>query len=91
MFYIDLQGSSVGKTAVKNDKNGNVIGLSSAAVKQDGINSFNVALDAVAVVVNKSNTTVNNLTLEQLYGIFTGKITKFSEVAEKAESSDETL
>ena len=91
LFYLDLQGSSVGKTAVKNDKNGNVIGLSSAAVKQDGINSFNVALDAVAVVVNKSNTTVNNLTLEQLYGIFTGKITKFSEVAEKAESSDETL
>lgn len=89
LFYIDLQGSSVGKTAVKNDKNGNVIGLSSAAVKEDGINSFNVALDAVAVVVNKANTTVNNLTLEQLYGIFTGKITKFSEVAEKAESSDE--
>lgn len=75
---LDLQGSSVGKTAVKDDKNGNVIGLSSASVKEDGINSFNVCLDAVAVIVNNSNENVNDLTLAQLYAIYTGKITKFS-------------
>ena len=80
LFKLDLQGSSVGKTAVKSDTNGTVIGLSSAAVKEDGINSFNVALDAVAVIVNKSNETVNDLTLTQLYDIYTGKVTKFSEL-----------
>jgi len=77
---LDLQGSSVGKTAVKGDKNGNAIGLSSAAVKEDGINSFNVALDAVAVIVNNDNATITDLTLAQLYDIYTGKITKFSEI-----------
>ena len=77
---LDLKGSSVGITAVKGDKNGNVIGLSSAAVKEEGINSFNVALDAVAVVVNKDNTTVTDLTLAQLYDVYTGKVTKFSEI-----------
>ena len=77
---LDFQGSSVGKTAVQNDKNGNVIGLSSASVKEDGINSFNVCLDAVAVIVNNANTEINNLTLAQLYDVYTGKITKFSEL-----------
>lgn len=81
LFTLDLQGSSVGKTAVQNDKNGNVIGLSSASVKEDGINSFNVCLDAVAVIVNNANESINDLTLAQLYDIYTGKITKFSEIA----------
>lgn len=81
LFTLDLQGSSVGKTAVKNDQNGNVIGLSSASVKEDGINSFNVCLDAVAVIVNNANDSINNLTLAELYDIFSGKITKFSEIA----------
>lgn len=81
LFTIDLQGSSVGKTAVKNDKNGNVIGLSSASVKEAGIHSFNVCLDAVAVIVNNANTDINNLTIAQLYDIYTGKVTKFSEIA----------
>lgn len=81
LFTLDLQGSSVGKTAVKEDKTGNVIGLSSASVKEEGINSFNVCLDAVAVIVNKNNDKVNDLTLKQLYQIFSGEITKFSEIA----------
>ena len=80
LFTLDLQGSSVGKKAVKDDKNGNVIGLSSASVKEDGINSFNVCLDAVAVIVNNANTKINNLTIAQLYDIFSGKVTKFSEI-----------
>ena len=80
IFTLDLQGSSVGKTAVQNDKNGNVIGLSSASVKEEGINSFNVCLDAVAVIVNNANENVNDLTIAQLYDIFSGKVTKFSEI-----------
>jgi len=81
LFTLDLQGSSVGKTAVQNDKNGNVIGLSSARVKEDGINSFNVCLDAVAVIVNNANENINSLTIAQLYDIFSGKVNKFSEIA----------
>ena len=80
IFTLDLQGSSVGKPAVQNDKNGNVIGLSAASVKEEGINSFNVCLDAVAVIVNNANEKVNDLTIAQLYDIFSGKVTKFSEI-----------
>ena len=80
IFDIQLEGSSVGRKAVEDDTTGNVIGLSSAAVDQDNIDSFNVCLDAVAVIVNKENTTITDLTLAQLYNIFSGKITKFSEI-----------
>ncbi len=85
LFNMDLQGSSVGKTAVKNDTNGNVIGLSSAGVKEEGISSFNVCLDAVAVIVHKENVDVNDLTLAQLYGIYSGSIKTFAEVIGKDE------
>lgn len=80
LFKLDLQGSSYGVSNVKGDKKGNVIGLSSAAVKEEGINSFNVCLDAVAVIVNNSNETINDLTIAQLFDIYTGKITKFSQI-----------
>lgn len=81
IFDIQLEGSSVGRKAVEGDAKGNVIGLSSAAVAQDDIKSFNVCLDAVAVIVNTANEKINDLTIGQLYDIFTGKITKFSEIA----------
>lgn len=80
LFDIQLEGSSVGRKAVEDDNSGNVIGLSSAAVDKDGIDSFNVCLDAVAVIVNKDNTSVDDLTLEQLFKIYTGEITKFSQL-----------
>lgn len=80
IFDIQLEGSSVGRKAVEDDTTGNVIGLSSAAVDQDNVDSFNVCLDAVAVIVNKENTAVTDLTLAQLYDIFSGKVTKFSEI-----------
>ncbi len=85
LFTIDLQGSSVGKSAAKNDTSGNVIGLSSASVKEEGISSFNVCLDAVAVIVHKDNVDVNDLTLAQLYGIYSGSIKTFAEVISKDE------
>ncbi len=80
IFDIQLEGSSVGRKAAEEDTTGNVIGLSSASVDEEGIESFNVCLDAVAVIVNKNNTTVNDLTLAELYDIFSGKIKKFSEI-----------
>lgn len=78
LFDIELEGSSVGRKAAESDTAGNVIGLSSAAVAQADIDSFNLCLDAVAVIVNKSNTAVTDLTLAQLYAIFSGSVTKFS-------------
>lgn len=80
IFDIELEGSSVGRKAVEGDTTGNIIGLSSANVNQSNIECFNVCLDAVAVIVNKNNTTVNDLTLIQLYQIYTGEIKKFSEI-----------
>ena len=80
IFDIQLEGSSVGRKAVESDNSGNVIGLSSAAVNKDGIDSFNVCLDAVAVVVNQANTIVSDLSLEQLYKIYTAEITKFNQL-----------
>jgi phosphate transport system substrate-binding protein len=82
IFDIQLEGSSVGRKAVEDDTVGNVIGLSSAAVNQDNITSFNACLDAVVVIVHKNNTTVTDLTLNNLYDIFSGKVTKFSEIGE---------
>ena len=81
IFTLDLQGSSMGKSAAEGDRNGNVIGLSSAGVNEEGINSFNVCLDAVAVIVNNGNDQINDLTIAQLYDIYSGKIKKFSEIA----------
>ena len=70
----------VGRKAVENDTTGNVIGLSSATVNQANIDSFNLCLDAGAGIVNQKNTAVTDLTLEQLYGIFSGSIAKFSDL-----------
>lgn len=80
IFDIQLEGSSVGRKAVEGDTNGNVIGLSSASVNRDDITSFNACLDAVVVVVHKDNASVSELSLKNLYDIFSGKITKFSEI-----------
>ncbi len=81
VFDIQLEGSSVGRKAVETDVSGNVIGLSSAFIEQENLKTFNVCLDAVAVIVNRANDRINNLTVEQLYDVYTGKITKFSEIA----------
>lgn len=52
-----------------------------ALAKQKGINPYEikVGLDGLAVVVNPKNP-VNKLTLEQLAGIFSGKITNWKEL-----------
>ncbi len=79
-FKIDLQGSSTGRSAVDADTVGNVIGMASSAEKADTPrNYFNIALDAVAVVVNP-NSSLTQITLEQLFDIYTGNITKFSQL-----------
>lgn len=57
-----------------------------ALAKQKGINPFEikVALDGLAVVISQANP-VNKLTLEQLAGIFTGRISNWKEVGGRDE------
>ena len=57
------------------------IGMASREIKEDetGITPIVIAIDGIAVVVNPSNANAE-LTLEQIQGIFSGKITKWSEV-----------
>ena len=80
IFDIQLEGSSVGKKAVENDKIGNVIGLSSVSVTAEDIRVFNVCLDAVAVIVHPQNTLAQDVTIENLYDIYSGKINRFSQL-----------
>jgi phosphate transport system substrate-binding protein len=58
------------------------IGMSSRALKENEENALiaiQIALDGLVLIVNKENP-VSNLTKEQVNGIFTGKIVKWSEV-----------
>ena len=76
----NCQGTSHGISAVKADKTGNVIGLGSSAVKEADeaeIAHFEIALDAIAVIVNPENA-LEDITIAQLFDIYTGKIVKFS-------------
>ena len=76
----NCQGTSHGISAVKAGKTGNVIGLGSSAVKEADeaeIAHFEIALDAIAVIVNPENT-LEDITIAQLFDIYTGKIVKFS-------------
>ena len=76
----NCQGTSHGISAVKADKTGNVIGLGSSAVKEADeaeIAHFEIALDAIAVIVNPENA-LEDITIAQLFDIYTGKTVKFS-------------
>lgn len=59
------------------------IGLASRALEDDeageGLESREIALDGIAVIVNKSNE-VNDLSTEQIMKIFTGEITNWADV-----------
>ena len=79
-FDIQLEGSSIGRKSVENDTVGNVIGLSSADVVSGGIESLRFALDAIAVIVHPDNHAVSDLSLSELYDIFSGKTRRFADV-----------
>jgi len=81
-FLKDAQGSSQGVTAAVEDTTGTVIGMSSSKIKDNyapSLKQFNIALDAVAVIVNNSNS-IKNLTIANLYDIYTGAIKSFSNI-----------
>lgn len=83
-FSIDCQGSNAGLTAANGDTAGNVIGMSSSAVNatsNPNLDQFNLALDAIAIIVNKDNNFISDITIAQLFDIYTGTVKKFSELA----------
>lgn len=79
----DATGSSVG---IKNATDGTYhLGFSSRELKSEeetGMSQKTFALDGIAVALNPGNT-VANLTLAQLLGIYTGKITNWKDVGGK--------
>lgn len=79
-FEYDATGSSTG---IKNVKDSTYkLGFSSRELKEEekeGIEYKTIALDGIALAINPSNG-VENLTLEQIKGIYTGEITNWSEL-----------
>lgn len=87
-FMADNSGVSVtydptgSGTGVESVSNGSCdIGLASRALKdtETGLTATPVALDGIAIIVNSANT-VQDLSVEQIADIFTGKITDWSQV-----------
>ena len=79
LFDIQLEGSSVGIKAALQDRDGCVIGLSSAHVENGSLNRFVVAYDALAVIVHPENS-LKNISMSQLYNVFSGKVKYFEEL-----------
>lgn len=80
---IELQTSD-STTGVTNTINGTCdIGMASRSLKDTekakGVQEITIAIDGIAVIVNKENPT-NNLTKTQVEQIFTGNTTKWNEV-----------
>lgn len=72
-------GSGGGRTGVENDTTGNTIGLASSSSPNDAYVENTLCLDAVAVIVNPENE-IENITIAQLFDIYTGAVKKFSEL-----------
>lgn len=79
-FSLDFPGSSGGRTAAKEDTNGQVIGLASSSKPDAAYVETTLCLDAVAIIVNKNNDAIDNINAKALNDIYTGKVLKFSEV-----------
>jgi len=80
---VEYEGNGSGD-GIKNTISGlYAVGHSSRELKtdgsEDGLTAIPYAIDGIAVVINKQNG-VENLTKEQIKDIYTGKITKWSEV-----------
>jgi len=75
----DATGSGSGITAATEGTAD--IGLSSRNLKdsETGLDATIIALDGIAMIVNNTNV-VDNLTIEQIAGLFTGEITNWSQV-----------
>lgn len=83
---IEVQGGGSGQASKSLDEGLAQIGALSREVKDEEKKSiakeYVIAMDGVAVVVNK-DVSVKNLTIEQIKDIYTGKITNWKEVGGK--------
>lgn len=79
-FTYDFPGSGGGRTAVKEDTTGAVIGLASSSSPDAAYTEHTLCLDAVAVIIHKDNDFITDINAVQLKSIYTGAIKKFSEV-----------
>lgn len=79
LFDIQTDGSSIGVKAVLSDRSGAMIGLSSASLSEPLLDAFVVAYDALAVIVHPQNR-LRDLSLSQLYSVFSGKVKYFDEL-----------
>lgn len=83
-IQVNQLGSSAG---IKDTINGTVqIGMSSRDLKEgeksQGLTEVEVAYDGIALITNKANT-IKSLSLEQIKGIYTGKIKNWKEIGGK--------
>lgn len=82
---IDIQGGGSG-VGIKSAIDGVVdIGMSSRDLKTEekSLKEFKIAVDGIAVIVNPANG-VADLTIEQIFKIYTGEITDWKDVGGKA-------
>ena len=68
-------------TGLKNVKDNVVdIAMISNKLNDDSLSSEIFAIDGIAIIVNKDNTQINDLTMKELRGIYTGEITNTGEL-----------
>ena len=80
-FVQSYPSSADGRTAVKDSTNtGSVIGVASSSKADAGYEEHTLCLDAVAIIVNKKNDKISNVTAKVLLDIYTGKTVKFSAI-----------
>lgn len=80
-FVQSYPSSADGRTAVKDSTNtGSVIGVASSSKPDAGYEEHTLCLDAVAIIVNKKNDKISNVTAKVLLDIYTGKTVKFSAI-----------
>ncbi|MEA4847579.1 MAG: phosphate ABC transporter substrate-binding protein [Clostridiaceae bacterium] len=82
---IDIQGGGSG-VGIKSATDGVVdIGMSSRDLKPEekSLKEFKIAVDGIAVIVNPTNE-VKDLSMEQIFKIYTGEITDWKDVGGKA-------
>ena len=79
----DSTGSGAGITAASDGTAD--IGLASRDLKstETGLDATAIAIDGIAIIVNKANTGVTDLTIEQLASIATGTVTNWKDLGGK--------
>ncbi|MFQ9980517.1 MAG: substrate-binding domain-containing protein, partial [Finegoldia magna] len=83
---VEIEIQSTGSSAGMNSAIEGVcdIGMASRELKdkeKEQLKAQPIAIDGIAVIVNKENTKATDLTLEQVKDIFTGKVKSWSEIS----------